>query len=386
MKGSMLKKLSLCMSVLLIASSMAACGSGSADNKTADSNKSDSGEKKIATYTFGHNNWGQGAYPLDIIEKEAKSEAGIFGNKLVVANDEFKADKVVSDVQSLISSGVDGIQFFGISETMFMSVAQICQDAKVPFVLFDKIPSDAVMKKIQQNPYFVGAISAEEKSAGVAMAKAALNDGCKKAIIVAAAKGDSSHDLRIAGFTETFNAGGGKVLGEAHCADPTEAVQKSNDLLTAHPDADCIYGAGGDFAAGALNALASRSDLKVKPKVYATDITPDIADKLKSGEVSATCGGQWVCGAIANTLLVNYLDGHPVLDKDGKAPVLTNLPMVTLSTADVDSFNKLMESNGSPISGDEYKSLTYRFNPDVNYQTYFDFLANYDKTFAAKLK
>lgn len=382
MKGSMLKRISLSVSVLLVAGSLFACGGG-ADNKTADADKSDSGDK-IASYTFGHNNWGQGAYPLDIIEKEAKSEAELFGNKLVVANDEFKADKVVSDVQSLISSGVDGIQFFGISETMFTSVAQICQDAKVPFVLFDKIPSDEVLKKLQENPYFVGAISAEEKTAGIAMAEAALKDGCKTAIIVAAAKGDSSHDLRIAGFTETFTAGGGKVLGEAHCADPTEAVQKSNDLLTAHPDADCIYGAGGDFAAGAINALASRNDLKMK--VYATDITPDIASKLKDGSVSATCGGQWVCGSISNTLLVNYLDGHPILDKDGKAPVLTNLPMVTLSAQDVDAFNKLMESNGSPISADEYKSLTYRFNPDVTYQTYFDFLANYGQTFAAKLK
>jgi len=65
---------------------------------------------------------------------------------------------------------------------------------------------------------------------------------------------------------------------------------------------------------------------------------------------------------------------------------LNNLQMCTLSPSEVDSFNKLLESNGSPISNDEYKRLTYRCNPEVSFQTYYDFMANYNNTFKAKLK
>lgn len=384
MKSSMFKKLSLCLSVFLIASTMSACGSGGAS--TGDSDKSGSDKDGTAVYSIGYNNWGQGVFPLDIIEKETKNATEVFGNKLVVANDEFKADKVISDVQTLISSGVDGIQFFGISETMFNSVSQICQDAKVPFVLFDKIPSNEVLSKLKENPYFVGAISAEDKLAGKSIAEMALKDGCQTAIIVAAAKGDSSHDLRIEGFVEAFTAGGGYVLGEAHCADPTEAVQKSNDLLTAYPDADCIYGTGGDFVDGALNALASRKDANMDPKIYGTDITPDIAQKMVDQQIDGVVGGQWVDGSLANMLLLNYLDGHPILGEDGKAPVFTNLPMCTLAPDQAGAFIKLLENNESPISDEEYQSLTYRFNPEVSYQTFFDFITNYNETFSAKLK
>ncbi|WP_289444289.1 hypothetical protein, partial [Klebsiella pneumoniae] len=72
---------------------------------------------------------------------------------------------------------------------------------------------------------------------------------CKTAVISAGASGDYAHDRRIIGFTEAFEAGGGEVLFVSHSADPSEGVQKTNDLLTAYPDVDCVYACGNDYVA-----------------------------------------------------------------------------------------------------------------------------------------
>jgi methyl-accepting chemotaxis protein len=76
----------------------------------------------------------------------------------------------------------------------------------------------------------------------------------------------------------------------------------------------------------------------------------------------------------------------PILDKDGKSPWLKNLQMVDLPVEKAQKYIDMMAANGSPISQDEYKSLLYRYNPNVSYQTYYDFLANYSKTFMEKLQ
>ena len=183
-----------------------------------------------------------------------------------------------------------------------------------------------------------------------------------------AAPGDYSHDERERGFSETFKAGGGEIIGVANCADPSEAVTKSNDVITAHPDADCLYGLGGDFITGSINAISSRNDSSAELKLYATDMSPDLAKAMIEGKLDGINGGQFVCGSLSNTLLINYLDGHQIVDKDGRAPWFDHLKMVVLTPDKAQAFIDLMESNGSPISEDEYKSLTYRNNPDVSFQ------------------
>ncbi len=380
------KVLSLLLALVMILGLVAACDGNATTTTTPGTTETTAGDS-FASYTFAHNLWGSGAYPLEIIAKEAKTELAVFGCELDVADNQFTVDKVVTDLQAQLAKDVDGVQFFGVAPTMFASVAQLCNEAKTPFVLYDKIPqTEEIFAAVKNSEYFVGAISAEEYAAGVGMAEAALADGCSKAILVRAAVGDYSHDERERGFTETFVAGGGEVLGTTNCADPSEAVTKSNDLITAYPEADCLYGLGGDFVVGAINAIKSRNDDSSNLKLYATDISPDLAQALIDGELNGVNGGQWVAGAIANTLLINYLDGHPILDEDGNPPVFENLQMVNLAIEDAQAFIDMMKENKSPISDDEYKSLTYRYNPDVSYQTISDFLANYPDTFLAKIQ
>jgi ribose transport system substrate-binding protein len=331
------------------------------------------------------NNWGVGAYPLDIIFEEMGRMASAVGVKLDVANNAFTADKVISDLQNQISSKVDGVAFLSVAQPLFPTVADICKDAKLPFMFFTNAPEESALPAIMENPYFCGIVQAYQYQAGVQIAEMALADGMKTAILSGAAIGDYAHDQRMAGFKATFEAGGGKVLYTSHAADPSEGTQKANDFITAYPDADMVYCTGGDFVSALLSAMESRSD--VNYAVYGTDVSPDLAQQiLDKGTIRALNGLQYGEGAIGATLVINYLDGHQILDENGKPPIFNHLEMVVIDKSNAQQYIDLMNSTGEIITADEYRSLLYRYNPDVDYQTYYDFIANYNEMVSAKLK
>lgn len=330
------------------------------------------------TYTFGYNNFGQGAYPLDMNEKETTYALKSVGMNIKVANNEFTVDKLITDAQNLISSKIDGMIVWSASDTLYSSFNNLCKTSKTPFVLGDKYPlGENTKKMLRENPYFAGAISTQDADAGAQLAKRALKDGRKTAIIVAAAAGDTNHDLRVAGFTKAFEQGGGKVVGVVHCADPSEAVQKSNDLLTANPKADCLYGSGGDFSMGALSAMKSTG---IKMPIYGTDIDPNVLKAIKTGEVIEANGAAGpYCAGIAGTLLLNYLDGHKITDASGKAFMSNGLKFVTVTKATADTFEKYW-LKGHPFKASDFKALCYRYNKKVTYKDYEKFLNTYNYT------
>lgn len=353
--------------------SITACGKNSDPAQDPGANSGETGDK---TYTFGYNNFGQGAYPLDMNEKETTYALESIGMNIKVANNEFTVDKIITDAQNLISSKVDGLIVWSASDTLYSSFNDLCSSSKTPFVLGDKYPlGEDTKAMLRENPYFAGAISTQDSDAGAQLAKKALEDGNKTAIIVAAAAGDTNHDLRVAGFTEAFEQGGGKILGVVHCADPSEAVQKSNDLLTANSEADCLYGSGGDFSMGALSAMQSTG---IKMPIYGTDIDPNVLQAIKDGDVIEANGAAGpYCAGIAATLLLNYLDGHPILDENGQAPMSNGLKFVTVTKDNTDDFENYWLSS-HPFTPDDYKNLCYRYNPNVTWQDYVDLLDNYN--------
>ena len=57
-------------------------------------------------------------------------------------------------------------------------------------------------------------------------------------------------------------------------------------------------------------------------KIYGSNISPSVCQLIMDGQVEACTGGEFVCGSLAVTLLINYLDGNPIKDADGTAPYL----------------------------------------------------------------
>ena len=351
-------KKAISLTSLLLAGSMmmtmfTGCGNtNQANNSPAGGQETSGGEG--GSFLVAENNWGQGVAALDLIEGEARYTITSLGGEFQVYNDEFSADKMMTNVQGMLSAGVDGIMYFGSVSTLIPNVSQMCQQAQVPFVIFDQIPSDeAVLEQLEANPYYVGSVGTDNYAAGSNMATRALESGCTKALILGGAMGDPVHDARINGFTDTFEAGGGTVSGVARCDSPADGTTKCDDLIAATPDADCIYALTGDYATSALTALNNHS---ADMKVYASDATANTMQDLKDGKIEVADGGTTIVTTLAGVLLGNYIQGNPIKDADGVAPYLNTIVAFPITAENADDYQTYWLS-GNPLSEEQISSL-----------------------------
>ena len=383
------KAISLLLVGAMVAAMVAGCGNASSDNNGAaaggdssaksESNSSAKSEGSSDGYTIAANIWGTGAYPLDIIVHADEKAAAVAGAKVDVADNQFTADKIVTDLQSQLASKPDAVLMFSVVDAVFGSVQELCDAQKVPYALDTNFPSDQeVWDSIKADPLFIGGIAASPYEMGKTLADQAIEAGDKTAVVLGAAIGDYSHDQRIAGFTEEFESKGGKVLQTMHCSDPSESTTKANDLVMANPDVDAVYCSGGDY----LSAVAAikAGDSSYKFDLYGTDVAPDLIDYIEQGVIQAMNGGNHVNGAISLCLLVNYLDGHQILDADGKPPVLDYLSTYLITPDNAAHFKALYADESCFISDEQFQSLLYKNNPDVTIDTYDEFLKTYADT------
>ena len=371
--------------VLVISMALVACGGKTTgennnNNNTNNNDNQDQGKDNVGTgktakdLKLGLNNFLKGIYSVDILENGFAETCKALGVQTMIVNDEGKVEKTVTNVDNMISAGVDGIVFFGISETLFPVVSQKCEDAKVPFVIYDHMPSDENLEILKANPYFKGGVATRDLGTGRNMGDHAASLGLKKAIIITGKMADPTHSARTNGFTEAFEAAGGKVLDVAWDANNlADATAKANDLLTAHPDVDCVYASNGDYGSGTMQAMAQHTN--VNAQLFVTDLDPDVLTGLKNGTIAAANGAHWINVDFATTLLINALLGHELKDADGNAPILV-APVMALPSEMVDFYDKFWIKS-QPFSGEELKQFVVEWNENVSLKDYEDVLANY---------
>ena len=329
---------------------------------------SKSGKKPV----IGFNNYLQGNYSLDILEKNFRATCEALGVEAYVLNDEAKPENSASNVDNMINAGVDGIVFFGINDTLFPVVAQKCHAAKIPFVFFDHMPSDDVLARVVAlTPYYKGIAATVDIGTGANIGNYALQMGLKKSVVVTGERGDTTHTARTNGFTDVFTKGGGQVLTQAYgTVDLSGALIRANDTLTAYPDADCIYATNGDVGTSCIQALRQHSAMK--SKIFVTDLDPSVLDGLKNGTVAAGNGAHWVNVDFATALLVNALRGNDIKD-NGKPPRLV-VPVMTLPSNLVGLYDKYWIQQ-QPFSADEMRSWV---GPNVTVDVYKQTLDTYN--------
>lgn len=327
-----------------------------------------------ADYKFGINNFLSGIYCLDILENFAVYSAEALDIEMISVNDEAKIEKSVSNVENLIASGVNGIVFFGISDAIFPVVGKKCADAKVPFVLYDHLPTEETLAILRQNPYFVGAVGENDYDAGFPIGQYASDTGRKKAVIITAKRGDTTHEARVKGFTDAFEQDGGRVIDVGwECTTRSEALVKTEDMLVAHPDVEIIYSSSGDVGVGSMEVLQNHPE--VDAVLFVTDLDPEILVGLDAGTIAAANGAHWINSGLATALLHNFLEGNAIKDKNGQAPVF-NVPILVLPAEQYKAYEEQWLKN-MPFSPEEIRNLSVKYNPYVTSETFESVLANY---------
>ncbi len=350
------------------------------DNSTQTDEDSESNEQ----LTIGFNNFLKGVYSLDILEKSFLSTCEALDVKPMVVNDEGKVENSTRNIDNMIASGVDGIVFFGISDTLFPVVAQKCEDADIPYVFYDHMPTDEILASIQDNPNYLGVAATVDLNTGNNIGEYAAEQNLKKAIVVTGQTTDTTHSARTNGFKETFESSGGEVLAEGYGEVViSEAMARADDLLTAHPDADCIYATNGDVGTACMEVLEKHPE--VNAKLFVTDLDPDVLDGLKEGKIEAANGAHWVNVNFATALLVNHLNGNTIKDTDGKPPRLV-VPVMTLPSNMVDLYNKYWIET-LPYSAEELQSIVAPWNENANIDDFQQMLDDYtiEKRLQAKV-
>jgi ABC-type sugar transport system substrate-binding protein len=354
--------------ILVMALALSGCGGNSDETSDGGGNDAD-----FKSYNFGVNTWGSGVPILDLFGDEVEyAVKEVFGMTDTRASDDFTADKELQNVQNFAASGVDGMILQAAAVSTVPQMAQVCADAKIPFVFHVFIGDDADLEALAtNNDYFLGAIDADMVRDGQEMGKAAYENGARTAVIIGGNVGDNNMDQRADGFRESFEAAGGKVLDEARCTDNSECLQKATAMLNAHKDADVLYAMVGDYIPGSLQAI---KDLKLDTKVYMSCVDEASANLIKAGDIVMGNDGICLPSSLSTTLMLNYLDGHQILDENGNPPRLRTIPFkVTAENAD-DYLSVFATSGVHPITADVLKSLCYRYNDAVTYQDYVNLI------------
>ncbi len=326
-------------------------------------------------YTVSGNIWGQGVNALDMISNEAEYVCETLGNTYKVYNDNFTADTQGTNIQSMVSAGTDGIMVFGSVPTLYSTLSETCAGARIPFVIYDQIPTDEnILKMLAKNEYYVGSVGTDNYAAGSNMAKSMLEAGIKSAVILGGAVGDPVHDARVKGFTEALEAGGGSALGAGRCDSPADAATKGDDLIAAYPDAQGIYALTGDFAIGALTALSNHN---AAIPVYCSDTTQEAIQYIKSGEIAKGDGGSKIATTLAALLLDNYLVGNVIRDPEGSAPYFNTIVPFIITADNAEDYAGYFLT-GHPLGKEALDSLS---GEGVTYQSFVDFISNYSLDF-----
>ncbi|MDR3278811.1 MAG: substrate-binding domain-containing protein, partial [Oscillospiraceae bacterium] len=254
------------LALTLVAALFSACGKKTPPAETttppadsappADSNAPGGEAGTDASYNLGVQVWGSGVPILDSFGDAVGWTIDTLGSTYVRASDDFTADKELTNAQNFIASGVDGLLIQLSAGPVLLQIAKQAAEKKVALATYITIGDDPDIAELAEtNEYWVGACDSDMVLDGKLVAEYALKDGCTKAVIIGGNIGDNSQDQRSNGFTEAFEAGGGKVLAVARCTDNSEAPQKAEDMLAANPDADCLYAMVGDYVQGSVTAL-----------------------------------------------------------------------------------------------------------------------------------
>ncbi len=332
-------------------------------------------EPKDTAYHIGFNTWGAGTATFDFMADVTTNALDVYGATYDRASDDHQPDKELANIQNFISAQVDGIIMQTTADPVLPQAAAECAEAKIPFVLAVFNGNDADRAKINaENDYYLGSVNADMVAEGYIMGKAAAEDGMKTAVLLGGNVGDVHFEQRIAGFTKAFvEEGGGTILAEARCANPGEGQEKANAMLSAHKDADCLFAMVGDYVPGAVNAMATLGITDMP--IYVTNANTDAIPYIKDGTIAAaTTGNDLVC-AVAAALMINYLDGHPIMDENGNPPELKSVGF-KVDKSNVDDYQALF-LDGHPFTDAVLETLLVRNNKDANYAFIKAFVENH---------
>jgi simple sugar transport system substrate-binding protein len=215
----------------------------------------------------------------------AAQESGL-NVKLVESSSAGDVAKESSFMQSLVSSGVSAIIISAVSADGSIAAVKQASEAGIPVICYNTCISEAAMKQYV-TAYILGDPTEFGKLAGDFAA-----DFYQKKNIDAPQFGVLNCEQyevcqqRMKGFTEALQAKlpNAKIVANQEGTEADKAISVGEQILTANPGINGMYGQSGGATVGAFKAVVNRSKTG-EIFAFGSDMTTDIATALKEGTV-----------------------------------------------------------------------------------------------------
>lgn len=214
------------------------------------------------------------------IEEGLQAAVDADGGELIVLNSENDAAKEATNVQNLITRGVDAVIIQPANSAAgSIATMETVRDAGIALVCFGNCTDDAA------SPDLVGGVVQSDNTAlgtGTGeVAAAYINDNLGGVANIAILNCDSFEVclLRKAGFKDALEAAGvtANYVADQEGFLADEATPVAANMITANPEIDIFWAANDGGTVGQISAVvAAGADIKV----FGTDISPQLAEAL----------------------------------------------------------------------------------------------------------
>ncbi|WP_459848977.1 ribose ABC transporter substrate-binding protein RbsB [Fusibacter bizertensis] len=240
--------------------------------------------------------------PFFVTLKEgAEEKANEMGAELTVLDSQNDPSKELSNVEDLITQGVDMILINPTDSDAVVSAIKAANAASIPVITLDRGANDGdVVTHI-----------ASDNVAGGKMAGQFIIDtlgGKGNVVELEGIAGTSAARDRGQGFNDAIATSEIKVVAnQVADFDRTKGLSVMENILQAQPEIDAVFAHNDEMALGALKAIqTSGRDIIV----VGFDATDDAVKAVKDGDMAATVAQQpALIGSLGVESAMNYLGG-----------------------------------------------------------------------------
>lgn len=258
----------------------------------------------------------------------AQAGGGTMNNEVF----DFTPEGTVDAVEKMIANGVQGIKITPSSDSIIPTIAQMCEESGVYFILSMRtIADEDVMALCEANPYFLGCVYADDYAIGYALGKALYDTGKTTYALIGTAVGDTTGDTRERGLAAAAEEFGLTQVAEVRAleqaSDATAAVES---FLASYPDLGGIVRVASTAAGDVLAVCAAleESGRGGDVKFISIDSDNGCDEYFEKNILTATLGNEnSIDSFIATVLLVNAVCGTPLTDEP--VDICINAPVIT---------------------------------------------------------
>ncbi|MFY0409759.1 substrate-binding domain-containing protein [Solicola sp. PLA-1-18] len=264
--------------------------------------------------------------------------------------------KQLSDVQNLISQGVDGLIITPQSTSIAPTLLRAAARADIPVVVTDRYPG--YDPGTEKDADYVAFLGPNDEQAGQGIAEALAEAGGDKFLALGGTPGNSVAEGRKSGLEAGISAAGADLVQFQAAGDSEEkGLSTTENLLQANPkgSVNAVWCFNDNLCMGAIKA-AKNAGREGDLDFGGMDLTPQAITAIESGDYTVSFGGHWLQGGFGLVILYDQIKGTK------PAEGVVKLDLLKVDKSNVAEFKSKFIDNPPDY---DFTKLSRADNPDA---------------------